>query len=275
MPSHGQHSFLHEALQARKDFAESVSMPSHGQHSFLLDAFRNQVDSLCVSMPSHGQHSFLRTRSAATLSTLMCQCPHTGNTHFYWPVRGTGRCLSSVSMPSHGQHSFLRIAMHWTMCHWKSVNALTRATLISTNDCRRWKWTEGGCVNALTRATLISTYPSKTPYFMRIFDPVFAGNSQNILKKTFFRGFTCMFTVCSYLTAYRCLTLNSVHKAIIAYLRKSHYTDPVILPWCFGILPKSDKQIRLYFSYKSSFCASHRKGACRWCWSSKSKTLSE
>ena len=42
-------------------------------------------------------------------------------------------------------------------------------------------------------------YPLKCPCFMRIIDPIFAGNSQNILKKTFFRGFTCMFTVCSYL----------------------------------------------------------------------------
>ena len=76
---------------------------------------------------------------------------------------------------------------------------------------------------ALTRATLISTWPSlrtviffnvsmpshgqhsfllypfKSPYFRRISSPIFAGNSQNILKKAFFRGFTCMFTVCSYL----------------------------------------------------------------------------
>ena len=42
-------------------------------------------------------------------------------------------------------------------------------------------------------------YPFKRPYFIRILSPVFAGNSQNILKKAFFRGFTCIFTVCSYL----------------------------------------------------------------------------
>ena len=42
-------------------------------------------------------------------------------------------------------------------------------------------------------------YPLKRPCFITISDPIFAGNSQNFLKKPFFRRFTCMFTVCSYL----------------------------------------------------------------------------
>ena len=81
----------------------------------------------------------------------MCQCPLTGNTHFY-SVKGVMPWvnINVVSMPSHGQHSFL-------------------------------------------------LYPLIRPYFIRISDPIFAGNSQNILKKTLFRGFTRMFTVCSYL----------------------------------------------------------------------------
>ena len=124
--------------------------------------------------------------------------PHTGNTHFYLNVRlGPLRTL-------------------------KCVNALTRATLIST-DCQRFHRNRSGSVNALTQATLISTlpfkfdilgeevsmpshgqhsfllYPLKCPCFMRIIDPIFAGNSLNILKKALFPGFTCMFTVCSYL----------------------------------------------------------------------------
>ena len=42
-------------------------------------------------------------------------------------------------------------------------------------------------------------YPLKRPYFIRISDSDFAGNSQKILKTRLFIRFTCMFTVCSYL----------------------------------------------------------------------------
>ena len=62
-----------------------------------------------VSMPSHGQHSFLRKcRDSIWANQGRCQCPHTGNTHFY-------RMMNSLMVNS-----------------TKSVNALTRATPIST-----------------------------------------------------------------------------------------------------------------------------------------------
>ena len=43
------------------------------------------------------------------LIAAVCQCPHTGNTHFYWDSRLSSTAPKIVSMPSHGQHSFLRI----------------------------------------------------------------------------------------------------------------------------------------------------------------------
>ena len=97
--------------------------------------------------------------------------------------------------------------------HLNSVNALSRAYFIST----RWEWrivrqrwhvsmpclgltsflrklvdlltlNQKG-VNALSRAYFISTVPSGNPLFMRLPSPIFASNSQNILKISFFRTF--------------------------------------------------------------------------------------
>ena len=66
-------------------------------------------------------------------------------------------------------------------------------------------------------------YPFKTLYFMRKTDPLFAGNSQNILKKAFFWGFTRMFTVCSYLSILSNLFLPlSIHSDYtIIYAKKT------------------------------------------------------
>ena len=68
-------------------------------------------------------------------------------------------------------------------------------------------------------------YPLKCPCFMRIIDPIFASNSQNILKKAFFRGFTCMFTVCSYLSIRLVFTMPSASKSIISYFSQTSYKN--------------------------------------------------
>ena len=78
-------------------------------------------------------------------------------------------------MPSHGQHSFLRTISHRRLSPDKSVSMPFHGQ----------------------HSFLLS--PLIRPYFIRISGPIFAGNSQNILKKALFRGFTRMFTVCSYL----------------------------------------------------------------------------
>ena len=62
----------------------------------------------------------------------MCQCPKTGNSHF---------------------HEYLLEVYKKIGC----VNALRRATLISTASTDRQSMLPIHCVNALRRATLIST----------------------------------------------------------------------------------------------------------------------
>ena len=60
-------------------------------------------------MPSNGQHSFLPIVSLKPGDTvLMCQCPQTGNTHFYRAPAKKRLKDIDVSTPSNGQHSFLR-----------------------------------------------------------------------------------------------------------------------------------------------------------------------
>ncbi len=41
----------------------------------------------------------------------MCQCPLTGNTHFYTQLKSNYYADWNVSMPSNGQHSFLPIVI--------------------------------------------------------------------------------------------------------------------------------------------------------------------
>ena len=103
----------------------------------------------------------------------MCQCPRTGNLHFYEMYSDDDSVLLSVSMPSYGQLTFL-------------------------------------------------LYPLKRPYFIRISDSDFAGNSQKILKTRLFIRFTCMFTVCSYLRFLWNLTLTTLHNFIISYFSQKH-----------------------------------------------------
>ena len=110
-PLTGNHHFYGALLPGDRFLQRHVSMPSNGQPSFLRtyanDASGRTVE---VSMPSNGQPSFLRSRRPSRgLTGSSCQCPLTGNHHFY---RRTP-CITLqhskwVSMPSNGQPSFLR-----------------------------------------------------------------------------------------------------------------------------------------------------------------------
>ena len=61
-----------------------------------------------------------------------CQCPPTGHTHFYGMGRRPVSGKQAVSMPSNGQHSFLQTWILTYLNYLNGVNALKRATLIST-----------------------------------------------------------------------------------------------------------------------------------------------
>ena len=54
------------------------------------------------------------------------------------------------------------------------------------------------------RASLISTVPSHTPHKYWLFRLIFAGICLNILKSSFFRLFSGMFIICSYLGLFFC-----------------------------------------------------------------------
>ncbi len=69
------------------------------------------------------------------------------------------------------------------------VNALLRASLISTEEKELLGRLIEACVNALLRASLISTVPSGNPLFIRLHSLIFVSNSQNILIIRFFRQF--------------------------------------------------------------------------------------
>ena len=60
-------------------------------------------------MPSNGQPSFLLASDAARcVNMIVCQCPLTGNHHFYNSCVQAGHAVRrDVSMPSNGQPSFL------------------------------------------------------------------------------------------------------------------------------------------------------------------------
>ena len=87
---------------------------------------------------------------------MKCQCPQSGNPHFY-TTGDIGYLLKNIC-----------------------VNALNRAILISTDQAT----TSGEgvtCVNALSRAILISTLPSQNRLFKPLCGPVIAGNCRNSL----------------------------------------------------------------------------------------------
>ena len=129
-----------------------------------------------VSMPSHGQHSFLQSKSGRDMyASEMCQCPLTGNTHFYGTIYDNYMVFLECQCPLTGNTHFYSVkgVMPWVNINFVSMPSHGQHSFL--------------------------LYPLIRPYFIRISDPIFAGNSQNILKKTLFRGFTRMFTVCSYL----------------------------------------------------------------------------
>ena len=83
-------------------------MPSYGQLTFLQNEKNKKDHGGKVSMPSYGQLTFLRGENQILLTQLL------------------------VSMPSYGQLTFLRSTDRDTEKNTTGVNALVRATYIST-----------------------------------------------------------------------------------------------------------------------------------------------
>ena len=127
------HTHFYRRGQPHGGQPHGVSMPSNGPHSFLHICTSSRNTLIGVSMPSNGPHSFLPNLAIYQLKKSGCQCPPTGNTHFYEAERRALLAAEGVSMPSNGPHSFLLTRI--TIVIWgrtSSVNALKQATLIST-----------------------------------------------------------------------------------------------------------------------------------------------
>ena len=107
MPSNGPHSFLH-MVEPSKGRSPNVSMPSNGQHSFLHLSWRDITEVILMCQcPQTGNTHFYGKDKNDYVADSTCQCPQTGHTHFYIEeIAGTVKPYR-VSMPSNGQHSFL------------------------------------------------------------------------------------------------------------------------------------------------------------------------
>ena len=187
--------------------------PQTGNTHFYDYRSRLSLQQKLVSMPSNGQHSFLHEYNKFIGDIYsVCQCPQTGNTHFYEFEELLWISTLHVSMPSNGQHSFLQETVWKKFLLVKRVNALKRATLISTVKRRKckWKWAlcqcpqtgnthfyqqtvnswiyPSNCVNALQRTTLISTVPPQKPLLYKASRTPFLRVIHRIFwKRRFFR----------------------------------------------------------------------------------------
>ena len=117
----------------------------------------------CVSMPFNGLPSFLRSRDFAEMHECMlqCQCPSTGYLHFYLEYASEELKDDAeivCQCPSTGYlHFYPGDDVSCSYRHFVCVNALQRATFISTHTSPFFSNKMFRRVNALQRATFIST----------------------------------------------------------------------------------------------------------------------
>ncbi len=117
-----------------------------------------------------------------------CQCPISGDPHFYKSYDCTVRSTESVSMPYLGRSSFLHV--NESPCNWKncvSMPYLGRSSFLRIINKKMS--VEEKCVNALSRAILISTVPLRKPLKSRAPEALLDINCLKILKTRIFRVF--------------------------------------------------------------------------------------
>ena len=110
-------------------------------------------------MPYVGQASFLQKITfVLSLVQAMCQCPMSGKPHFYRRRKQHEQALHPMCQcPMSGKPHFYAPQSHGIRRGRNCVNALCRASLISTIATHRSTTILVYCVNALCRASLIST----------------------------------------------------------------------------------------------------------------------
>ena len=88
-------------------------MPCLGRIPFLRDyCYSNETMGEAVSMPCLGRIPFLPLayKGGKEVMMQMCQCPVSGESHFYFKGLDTDEFRESVSMPCLGRIPFLHIA---------------------------------------------------------------------------------------------------------------------------------------------------------------------
>ena len=108
-------------------------------------------------MPSIGLPPFLQRRFGGSLWQVLCQCPQSGYLHFYRTnTEESRRKRECVNALNRATSISTKDKIKGEIQMKKSVNALKRATSISTQILRKHV-SRMDCVNALKRATSIST----------------------------------------------------------------------------------------------------------------------
>ena len=168
MPSHGQHSFLLPPEEERYFILSKCQCPHTGNtHFYAHQCVSNSLkESGCVNALTRATLISTGYLILECVFSCLCQCPQTGNTHFYLDAEWVAMLgeFYEWQCPQTGNTHFYRYSMPHTDHKQGCVNALTRATLISTGDIDAWETREES-VNALKRATLISTVPPQKPLF--------------------------------------------------------------------------------------------------------------
>ena len=114
-----------------------------------------------VSMPYIRLLPFLQMAETKTsIRQIVCQCPTSGFSHFYLAAVAGMHILENVSMPYIGLLPFLPRRPTKLLIVHNGVNALHRASPISTENGSE-NDDGNGCVNALHRASPISTSRGK------------------------------------------------------------------------------------------------------------------
>ena len=123
----------------------------------LVNGGLQAVNSACQCPISSYSHFYAQKTQVQISIVDECQCPISSYSHFY--VRDIDDCRRMATMcqcPISSYSHFYRVATIITEAFKDCVNALSRATPISTKKEHHFKMV-AICVNALSRATPIST----------------------------------------------------------------------------------------------------------------------
>ena len=158
MPCLGRIPFLHFLSIAGDCACTNVSMPCLGRIPFLLwsESSPSEKQEMC-QCPVSGESHFYAFFGSDVIAEELCQCPVSGESHFYLPSCLTQIVVLRVSMPCLGRIPFL-LGLSFTS--WRpyccvSMPCLGRIPFLPAQSTELQS--SRTCVNALSRANPIST----------------------------------------------------------------------------------------------------------------------